>query len=453
MTKTSSDSHTGSAQTIAARLDRLPVGRWHRALVAVVGLGCFFNFFEVAIGTLMVPLLPAGWVATTWKTSLIIGSTFAGELVGALALTPLADRFGRRRMFQINLVGYAALAVVCAFSTDATMLIALRFALGVGLGAELALADAYLAELLPPSHRGRLATRAYAFGMLAVPAAGALATLLPHTMAGLASWRWLLLFSSPGAVIIWLLRRRLPESPRWLLSRGRADEAELALSAIEVRATGASGAPVTTSVPVAAETEPAPRLLRPPLLGRTVLTCLLETLGPVGFYGFASIAPLALLHKGFTVVESLGYTAVTALGYPAGAALLTLVVDRVQRRTLTIAASLGVAGFGVVFGLAGTTWLVVTAGIATSLLSVIQATVSRTYSAELFPTAVRSTILGRTYALSRLVAAILPLGALTVLTALGPGILYLLCAALIIAMSLSVAVLGPRTNATRLEDV
>jgi putative MFS transporter len=453
MTKTSSDSHTGSARTIAARLDRLPVGRWHRALVAVVGLGCFFNFFEVAIGTLMVPLLPAGWVATTWETSLIIGSTFAGELVGALALTPLADRFGRRRMFQINLVGYAALAVVCAFSTDATMLIALRFALGVGLGAELALADAYLAELLPPSHRGRLATRAYAFGMLAVPVAGALATLLPHMMAGLASWRWLLLFSSLGAVIIWLLRRRLPESPRWLLSRGRAEEAELALSAIEVRATGASGAPVTTSVPVAAETEPAPRLLRPPLLGRTVLTCLLETLGPVGFYGFASIAPLALLHKGFTVVESLGYTAVTALGYPAGAALLTLVVDRVQRRTLTIAASLGVAGFGVVFGLAGTTWLVVTAGIATSLLSVIQATVSRTYSAELFPTAVRSTVLGRTYALSRLVAAILPLGALTVLTALGPGILYLLCAALIIAMSLSVAVLGPRTNATRLEDV
>jgi MFS transporter, putative metabolite:H+ symporter len=453
MTKTSSDSHTGSAQTIAARLDRLPVGRWHRALVAVVGLGCFFNFFEVAIGTLMVPLLPAGWAATTWETSLIIGSTFAGELLGALALTPLADRFGRRRMFQINLVGYAALAVVCAFSTDATMLIALRFALGVGLGAELALADAYLAELLPPSHRGRLATRAYAFGMLAVPVAGALAALLPHTMAGLASWRWLLLFSSLGAVIIWLLRRRLPESPRWLLSRGRAEEAELALSAIEVRAAGASGAPVTTSVPVAVETGPAPRLLRPPLLGRTVLTCLLETLGPVGFYGFASIAPLALLHKGFTVVESLGYTAVTALGYPAGTALLTLVVDRVQRRTLTIAASLGVAGFGVVFGLAGTTWLVVTAGIATSLLSVIQATVSRTYSAELFPTAVRSTVLGRTYALSRLVAAILPLGALTVLTALGPGILYLLCAALIIAMSLSVAVLGPRTNATRLEDV
>jgi putative MFS transporter len=79
--------------------------------------------------------------------------------------------------------------------------------------------------------------------------------------------------------------------------------------------------------------------------------------------------------------------------------------------------------------------------------------VSRTYSAELFPTAVRSTILGRTYALSRLVAAVLPLGSLTVLAALGPTVLYLLCAALIVVMSISVAVLGPRTNATSLEAI
>jgi MFS transporter, putative metabolite:H+ symporter len=455
MTQTSPGSHTGLDRTIPARLDRLPIGRWHRSLVAVVGLGCFFNFFEVAIGTIMVPLLPAGWASTTLSKSLIIGSIFAGELVGALALTPLADRFGRRTMFQLNLIGYAALAVACAFSTDAAMLIALRFALGVGLGAELALTDAYLTELLPPSHRGRLATRAYAFGMLAVPVAGALAALLSPSMAGVSSWRWLLLLSSLGAVVVWLLRRRLPESPRWLLSRGRAEEAELAVKAIEARA-GHLPAPAPSAPAASAPapvTTPAPRLLRPPLLGRTLLACLLQALGPVAFYGFASIAPFVLLHKGFSVVHTLGYSAVTALGYPLGSILLMLVADRVQRRSLTIATSLGVAAFGIVFGMAETTWLIVVAGTATSLLSVIQATVSRTYSAELFPTAVRSTILGRSYALSRLVAAILPLGALTVLAALGPTVLYLLCAALIVVMSISVAVLGPRTNGTSLEAI
>ncbi|WP_460344011.1 MFS transporter [Actinoallomurus acanthiterrae] len=189
------------------------------------------------------------------------------------------------------------------------------------------------------------------------------------------------------------------------------------------------------------------------MLGRTVLACLIQTLGPVGFYGFASIAPLVLLHKGFDVAHSLGYTALTALGYPIGSLLLMPIADRVQRRTLTIVSSMGVAVVGTVFGMASSGWLVVVAGTLTALLSVIQATVSRTYSAELFPTAVRSTVIGRSYALSRLVAAVLPFVSLTALYALGAAALYLLCAALITLMSLSVALLGPKTNDVRLEAI
>ncbi len=436
MTKMSTGSVAGS---VADRLDAVPVGRWHRALVTVVGLGCFFNFFEVAAGTLMIPLLPAGWAATTGAKSLLIGSTFAGELIGALVLTPLADRFGRRRMFQINLVAYAVLELLCAFAPNVGTLVLLRFLIGIGLGAELALVDAYLAELLPASHRGRLVTRCYAFGMLAVPVAGALAALLPHPD----GWRWMLGLSSCGAVIVWVRRRRLPESPRWLLARGRSAEAAAVLATID-------GVVSPVAEPVVTE---RPRLLRPPLLGRTVLACVIETLGPVGFYGFASIAPLVLLAKGFGVVSSLGFTALSALGYPLGSFLLVLVVDRYQRRTLTIVSSLGVAVAGLLFGFADRAWLVLVVGFLTTLLSVVQATVSRAYTAELFPTAVRSTIIGRSYALSRLVAAVLPLVALTVLAALGPGILYLTCAFLVATMSVCVAALGPRTNAIQLESI
>jgi putative MFS transporter len=437
---------------IANRLDALPVGRWHRSVVAVVGLGCFFNFFEVAVGTLMVPLLPAGWVPDTLWISLVIGAPFAGELIGALVLTPLADRFGRRRMFQLNLACYAALALACAFSGDVVTLIVLRFLIGIGLGAELALVDSYLAELLPASHRGRLAARAYAFGMLAVPVVGALATLLPHTLLGMSSWRWLLVLSASGAVVIWLARRRLPESPRWLASHGRPADALSTLAAIE-SAAGVEPVAAQATAPADAPAPPRPRLLRRPLLGRTMLACLIEILGPVGFYGFASIAPIVLLHKGFDVVESLGYSALTAVGYPLGSVLLAFVADRFQRRSLTIWASLGVAAVGMVFGMAESPWLIVLAGATTTMLSVIQATVSRTYSAELFPTAVRSTVIGRSYALSRLVATVLPLVALTVLDTLGPTVLYLLCAVLIATMAACVAALGPRTNATQLESI
>ncbi|MFF2511859.1 MFS transporter [Streptomyces sp. NPDC058086] len=453
-------------EAVGSRLDALPVGRWHRRVLLIVGLGSFFNFFEVALSSLLVPLLPGGWASSTTDKSALIGATFAGELLGALLLSGLADRFGRRRMFQINLVAYAVLSVGAAFAPDAATLIALRVLLGIGLGAELALVDTYLTELMPTPRRGRMMASAYGLGMLAVPVAGLLAAKLPHSLGGVAGWRWLMAFAACGAVIVWVLRRRLPESPRWLATH-RPGEALDAMTRIEASAghsapaTGienpgrtvalhpVSAPPSATSGDHAAQL----RLWGPQLRRRTLLVCAMEALGPIGFYGFTSIAPLVLLDKGFTVVESLTYSALTALGYPLGCLLLMQVTERIQRRTLVIVSSLLVAVAGTAFGLGSSAWAIVSSGLFTTLISVINATVSRAYGAELFPTEVRNTALGRAYALSRLVAAVLPFCTLTILHALGAGPLYLICGALIALMSVAVAVLGPKTNAVRLEGI
>ncbi len=444
---------------VAARLDGLPVTRWHRRVLAVVGLGSFFNFFEVALSSLLIPLLPAAWVVTTTDKSLLISATFAGELLGAVALSGLADRVGRRRMFQINLVAYAVLSVAAACAQGPTELIVLRFLLGIGLGAELALVDTYLTELMPAARRGRMLASAYALGMLAVPVAGVLAAKLPLSMAGISSWRWLMVFAGCGALCVYLLRRNLPESPRWLATH-RPTEAMAAVERIEE---SAGLPPATGSFPAAPalglgrqrDEEIARRLKLwgPALRRRTALVCLMETLGPIGFYGFASIAPLVLLHKGYTVVESLSYLAMTAIGYPLGCYLLMHLAERVQRRTLVIVSSVLVAVAGTVFGMGSTVWVIVPAGLITTLMSVINATVSRAYGAELFPTAVRNTALGRTYSLSRLVAAILPFCTLPALEHLGAGPVYLACGCLIALMSGAVALLGPTTNAVSLEGI
>ncbi|MDO0930034.1 MFS transporter [Streptomyces sp. TG1A-8] len=432
--------------------------RWHRRVLAVVGLGSFFNFFEVALSSLLIPLLPAAWVVTTTDKSLLISATFAGELLGAVALSGLADRVGRRRMFQINLVAYAVLSVAAACAQGPTQLIVLRFLLGIGLGAELALVDTYLTELMPAARRGRMLANAYALGMLAVPVAGVLAAKLPLSMAGIASWRWLMVFAGSGALCVYLLRRNLPESPRWLATHNPT-EAMAAVDRIEETA----GLPATGSFPAAPalglgrqrneETARRLKLWGPDLRRRTALVCLMETLGPIGFYGFASIAPLVLLHKGYTVVESLSYLAMTAIGYPLGGYVLMHLAERVQRRTLVIVSSVLVAIAGTVFGMGTTVWVIVPAGLLTTFMSVINATVSRAYGAELFPTAVRNTALGRTYSLSRLVAVILPFCTLPALEHLGASPVYLACGCLIALMSVAVALLGPRTNAVALEDV
>jgi MFS transporter, putative metabolite:H+ symporter len=137
---------------------------------------------------------------------------------------------------------------------------------GIGLGAELTLVDTYLTELMPAARRGRLLASSYALGMLAVPITGILASLLPHHLAGLPNWRWLLIGSSTGALIMWLLRGGLPESPRWLAPHHRAGEALSVLAKIESdvarttrrRATARGPAPRRT-VPGAA---PDPDMLR-----------------------------------------------------------------------------------------------------------------------------------------------------------------------------------------------
>ncbi|MFG2884757.1 MFS transporter [Streptomyces sp. NPDC048297] len=459
---TSDTAHAPAQTEISRRLDALPVTRPHRRIVALIGLGSFFNFFEVALGTLLIPLLPAAWAATTADRSLLIGAPFLGEAIGAFALARAADRWGRRRMFQVNLIAYAALALLCATAWSLPALVTMRVLIGIGLGAELTLVDTYLTELMPARRRGRLLAASYALGMLAVPVAGILASRLPHLVAGLPSWRWLLIASSTGAVVIWLLRRQLPESPRWLATQGRTTEALTLVRRIEAEAglkPGTDASPPATAdetdteqVPLAAPVTAAPATPSVPAQ-RTLLVCFMQVLSPIGFYGFASIATLVLLAKGYDVVDSLAYTGLIAIGYPVGALVLAQFAERVQRRTLVVASTLTVAATGCVFGTATSTAVIVVAGALTSTAGVVQATVSRSYAAELFPTSVRNTFVGRTYALSRLVSAVLPFIALNVLEALGASALYGLSALLLASLALAVLLLGPRTNTRSLETI
>jgi len=432
------------AARIQARMDGATVGRWHRNVARLLGIGCFFNFFEVALGSLIVTLLPATWVDTSAEKAAVIACAFAGEFVGAVVLSPYADRLGRRRMFQINLFAYAALSLICAFAPSLAALVAIRFLVGIGLGAELTLVDTYTTELMPARARGRMLARVYFFGMLGVPVGAILATLLPHNMLGTSSWRVLIALSAMGAVFVWLIRRRLPESPRWLATQGRIDEAGAVLDLAGI---------APADGPVISNSRPEGSLPAAVARRRLALAMLLQTIGPVGFYGFASLAPLVLLAKGYDVVDSLAFSALTVLGYPAGCLVLTLVAERIQRRALVIASTVLVAIFGVVFGVANQTWLIVAAGFLTGLVNVVQATVSRAYCAELFPTLVRARMVGGTYSLSRFVAAVLPFVAIPLLDTAGPGIVYTCCAILIAILAVSVWRLGPRTNAINLDEV
>ena len=449
---------TSNGVRAAARLDRLPPSRWHRRLTFIVGIGAFFDLYEIFLGGVLGAVLADQWHLGHTAKSWVIASGFLGMFVGANVLSVLADRFGRRRMFMVNLGAYSLFSLLSAFAPNLEWMLALRFLSGLGLGAELVLVDTYLAEFLPRAVRGRYIAYAYTFGFLGVPVAALLGARLvaAHQLLGIDGWRWLLVAGALGAGFIQLMRSRLPESPRWLTVRGRGAEAERIVTGIEARVAAETG----TTLPSVPEAESVPERRVPlrDMFGadyrrRTVMWWIFQVLQTVGYYGFGSLAPVVLTAKGHTVTESLLYAALSFCGYPIGSALSIPLIDRIERRTLIIASALGIAGCGLAFGFASATWVIVGFGFALTVCSNVFSNAFHVYQTEIFPTGLRSSAIGIAYSLSRLTSVVLPFIALSVLTDLGAAAVFTGSAVLMVLLCLDVALLGPRTTGRSLERI
>lgn len=405
------------------RLDELPIRPIHRKLVALVGMGLFFDLYELFLAGTITGVFKQQMHLSTTELSGILASAFAGQFLGALVLGRLSDVFGRRRMFMINIGVYAGFTLLGAFSPNVWFLMGTRALAGLGIGAEMTLSDTYLSEVVPPQVRGRMISIAYTLGFCAVPAVGFLARwLVPLHPLGVTGWRWLFVIGGLGAALVFVARRAMPESPHWTASRDRGRE----------------------KVPFA-------QILRRPLAGRTGLFSAVMILQVFGYYGFGALAVLVLQHKGFTVVNSLGYLAITYLGYPIGSLLAIPLIERMERKYLVLASTAAMAVFGLVFGFATAVPLILLSGGLFTLASNVFSDAMHTYLPESFPTSVRGTASGATYSLSKLSTAILPFVLLPMLDRHGPGAVFTVITAALVIMFALIIVWGPRTGRGPLE--
>jgi MFS transporter, putative metabolite:H+ symporter len=406
----------------------------------------------------------------------VLASTFIGMFLGALLLGRFADRFGRRGAFLLNLGIYSTFSFLGAFSPSALMLMSTRFLAGVGLGAEPPLADTYLTDLLPARKRGRFIAVAYTLAFCGVPVVGFLAhSVAEGKILGIPGWRWMFVFGALGAVTVFFLRRGLPESPRWLASVGRNEEAERTVVRFEEEARAAGLAPVEPEpepvrVPAprpaaeavtettAAEAE-APESGRLGLLfgreygRRSTMMVIFHLLQTLGYYGFGTMVPLVLVAKGYKVSTSLLFTAVTYIGYPIGSALSLPLVERFERKFLVVGSVLTMAVCGLAFGNANSMALALVFGFIYTAVSNIFSNSYHIYQAEIFPTRLRSTASGGAYSLSRLATAAMPWVLVPLLDHQGPGALFAVISATTVLVALNVALLGPRTTGRALETV
>jgi MFS transporter, putative metabolite:H+ symporter len=392
--------------SIAARIERLPLGRFHRRFIALVSLGIFFDLYDVFIVAYIGAALQQSGFLSLRQFSVFVAAGFLGMFFGTIVFGMGSDRMGRRSAFITLLLIYSVFTLAGAFAPSASWLIALRFLAGLGIGAEIVVIDTYVTEIVPSHARGQYVAITQVVGFCAVPVAAVLSRLLVPTHFLLAGWRWVMIIGGSGALLSWWFRRNLPESPRWLESRGRLAEADAVVTALEAEslstATRSGEWRVTSGEAVsqgalptkAAERGSFAELWRQPYLPRTVMLILFQTLQTIGFYGFANWAPTFLLKRGISLLHSLEYTLLIALVSPIGPLLGAITSDRLERKWTIVVLALLVALFGLGFGNATAPAPVIAFGALLTLCNYWFSATFHAYQSELFPTRIRATGVG-----------------------------------------------------------
>jgi putative MFS transporter len=434
------------------RLDRLPVSSFHYRIFWLVGAGMFFDGYDLYVaGGVLASLLQTKF-STLPQNLQFISLTFVGMTLGALITGFVGDRYGRRFTYQINLLIFGLASLAAAFAQDMTQLIACRFVQGLGLGAEIVVGYSTLTEFVPPRTRGRWLSMMAFLVVAGFPATALLGYLIIPTF----GWRPMFVIAAAGSLIVWYLRKNLPESPRWLEAQGRTDEAEALMQEIEKEASGGKPLPavhVPAPVPLVAMSD----LFKPPLAQRLFVGCwVLITINTL-IFGFVLFLPQFFLRQGLTITNSLAYTLVLSVGSLVGCAVGAYLSDAIGRRWSIIGASVVTIITGYIyarFHAGDDPTIVLSVGFVLIVAIYVQtALLFGVYTPELFPTEIRLRANGICNTLGRGATVVSPfiVGALMSSYQL-PGVIWLMIG-LVVIQILVVWLWGVEPRNRGLEDV
>ncbi|MDR0283402.1 MAG: MFS transporter [Propionibacteriaceae bacterium] len=391
----------------AARLDRLPFTRLHARMVVGSGVGWALDAMDVGLISFIIVQLRHVWQLSATTAGWIASAGFAGMAIGASLGGLLADRIGRRQVFAWTLLVYGLATGGSALSATVGVLIALRFVVGLGLGAELPVASTLVSEFAPARIRGRVIVVLEAFwavgwtlaaliGYFVVPADGA-------------GWRWALALGAVPAVYALVIRHGLPESVRFLDRRGRGDEAERIVVQFERSAGVSAPGP---AVEAAGTPDPPARtaaLWAPGLRTRSALIGLVWFCVNFSYYGAFIWLPSLLVNSGISITTSLKYTLFITLAQLPGYACAAFTIEKWGRRPtlgLFLAGSAVAAGL---FALAHAPWAVIAAGMTLSFFNLGAWGALYATTPELFPTHLRGAGAGWAAGFGRIASIIAPL--------------------------------------------
>ncbi|HEY3917710.1 MAG TPA: MFS transporter [Stellaceae bacterium] len=452
-----SDTASRVQQNITARLERLPISRWHITICVVMGFALFFEGFEILSTAYVVPVLREEWHITPQQIGFLIATAFAGQVAASLVSGWIADRIGRLKTIMGSVALYSLMSLVCAFAWDVNSLAAFKFVQGLGVGPLIPVSAAYMSEIAVARSRGRfyvIYELAYSIGLASAGFAGA--WIVPHL-----GWQALFYAGAVPAVLVVFMVKLLPESPRWLVAAGHGEEAERVMADIERRivAQGYRLGPVeepALSPAAVVKRGDWRELFRGNYSRRTPL------LWFMWFSAFAIIAPVTTwlptiyrsdFHVSFAQANLLGAVHQT-LGITGGL-ICGLVIDHIGRRRWFI-----FAFFGSAFCLASY-WAIGSASLwvlfaATSANQFCMGSVANSlgiYTAELYPTRIRAVGISLCQAWSRGASSIGPAALGFLLPNYGIGVALLAIAGLSLVCGAIVVSKAPETKGALLETL
>ena len=370
-----------------ARLDRLPFSSFHRRIMWLIGIGMFFDGFDIYVAaTVLGATLKSGF-STLSQNAEFVSMTFLGMMIGSFLTGFLGDRYGRRFTYQANLAIFGVASIAAAFVSSMAWLIALRFIMGAGLGAENVVGYATMTEFVPPQTRGKWLGIISVFVVGGLPASGLLGTLIVPSF----GWRILFVLGGLGAMVVWNLRKALPESPRWLESIGRTEDADAILRDIEGQVSRQHGSlpPPPTPAPQI-HSRQLGSLLNRVLLPRLVVGATTLVVVNTLIYGFVTWLPTFFVEQGRSIASSLVYALLMSMGAPLGSAIGAFTADSWGRRPTIVGASLLTIVIGTIYTLVSNSAMLLITGFLLIIPIYVQVTLLfAIYIPELFPTEVR----------------------------------------------------------------
>ena len=416
----------------------------------LIGIGMFFDGFDIYVAaTVLGATLKSGF-STMHQNAEFISVTFVGMMLGAFLTGFLGDRYGRRFTYQANLAIFGLASIAAAFAPSMLILILLRFVMGVGLGAENVVGYATMTEFVPPQTRGKWLGWISVFVVSGSPVTALLGRLIiPHF-----GWRIMFILGGLGAMVVWYLRKALPESPRWLESVGRTEESDAILRAVELETSLHHTPPPPAAAPPVAHSRGLSSLLSPVLLPRMIVGATTLIVVNTLVFGFVTWLPTFFVQQGRSIVSSLGYSLVISLGAPLGSALGALTADSWGRKPSIIGASVLSIAIGAVYPfIKAPTTLQVVGFLLMIPIYVLVTLLFAVYIPELFPTEVRMRASGICNTFGRGATILTPFIVVSLFRSYGVGGVVGFLIGLLFVQIFVVLLFGVEPRKRRLEEI